>query len=89
MEAWITGHGVPSWVVGIARGALIAGGIAVCEFALKAISNVNNLSGVWLVALPLIGVGIRSFEGVLDGLKKPQPDPTPADLRASPTANTP
>jgi len=83
---FLTGHGVPSWAVGIVRGAIIAGGIAACEFALKAISGVNNLSGVWLVALPLMGVGIRSVEGVLDGLKTPPTDPTHAELKASPAA---
>lgn len=83
MTKFLTGHGVPPGVVGAVRGAIIGAGIAGLELLINYFTSADLPAGGWLVAAPIILAGLRSAEGVLDGLKSPPPDPTKSELPAS------
>jgi hypothetical protein len=90
MTKFLTGYGVPPVIVGIARGALIAGAIAIVEALISTLTSASLPASPWLIAAPFIVAALRGAEGALDGLQKPPaaPPTTPAPP-VNPTSTTP
>lgn len=61
----LRGIGAPSWLVGVARGALEAAIFAGAIFALGEMSSADAPDWVRIVA-PLAVLGWRSIEGIVD-----------------------
>lgn len=65
----LSGINVPPQVVGFARGIVSAAGVAAIEAAINS-TGMLHLSPDQAVWLPLIVLGLRTFEGMLDGGKR-------------------